>query len=82
MKEICLAKEPELTLFTVGYSARTLDEFVGLLKTYGITLVVDARTVRRRRHNPQLDKETLPCSLERFGVEYIYMPKIGGCNAF
>ena len=33
-----MVKEPELTVFTIGHSTRTLDEFIGLLKTYGVSL--------------------------------------------
>jgi uncharacterized protein (DUF488 family) len=73
-----LAKESELTVFTIGHSTRTVDEFIGLLKTYGVALVVDVRTVPRSRHNPQFNKETLPNSLKPHGVKYIHMPDIGG----
>jgi uncharacterized protein (DUF488 family) len=73
-----LAKESQLTVFTIGHSTRTLDEFIGLLKTYGITLLVDVRTVPRSRHNPQFNKETLPVSLKPKGLKYIHVPEIGG----
>jgi uncharacterized protein (DUF488 family) len=78
LKARCLAKETELTLFTIGHSTRTLEEFIELLKTYGVTLLVDVRTVPRSRHNPQFNKETLPASLKPEGVRYIHMPEIGG----
>jgi len=73
-----LAKESELRVYTIGHSTRTLEEFIGLLKTYGVTLLVDVRTVPRSRHNPQFNKETLPNSLKPNGVKYIHMPEIGG----
>jgi uncharacterized protein (DUF488 family) len=73
-----LAKEQGLTVFTIGHSTRTLEEFTQLLKTYGVTVLVDVRTVPRSRHNPQFNKETLPNSLKPSGVKYIYMPEIGG----
>jgi uncharacterized protein (DUF488 family) len=73
-----LAKEPELTIFTIGHSTRTLDELIGLLKTYGVTLVVDVRSVPRSRHNPQFNKETLPAILKPEGIKYIHIPEIGG----
>ena len=73
-----MAKEPELTILTIGHSTRTLDEFVELLEAYGVTLVVDVRTVPRSRHNPQFNKETLPSSLKKYGIKYIHMPNIGG----
>lgn len=73
-----MVKETELSVFTIGHSTRTLDEFIGLLQAYGISLVVDVRTVPRSRHNPQFNKETLPGSLKPSGVKYIHMPEIGG----
>jgi uncharacterized protein (DUF488 family) len=78
LKAGVLAKEPELTILTIGHSTRTLDEFVGMLEAYGVTLVVDVRTVPRSRHNPQFNKETLPTSLKKYGIKYIHMPDIGG----
>ena len=73
-----MAKEHGLTVFTIGHSTRTLEEFIQLLKTYGVTLLLDVRTVPRSRHNPQFNKETLPASLKPQGIMYIHMPEIGG----
>lgn len=73
-----MAEKSTLTILTIGHSTRTLDEFVGLLKTYKVTLVVDVRTIPRSRHNPQFNKETLPNTLKLAGVKYVHMPEIGG----
>jgi len=73
-----LLKESELVVFTIGHSTRTIEEFVELLKTYTINLVVDVRTVPRSPHNPQFNKETLPNTLKSLGIKYIHMPEIGG----
>ena len=73
-----MSKAPETVVLTIGHSTRTLEEFVQLLEIYGLTLVVDVRTVPRSRHNPQFNKETLPTSLKHYGVRYIHMPEIGG----
>jgi uncharacterized protein (DUF488 family) len=73
-----LTKESQLTVFTIGHSTRTIEEFIGLLTTYGVTLVVDVRTVPRSRQNPQFNKETLPNTLKPLGIKYIHMPDIGG----
>jgi uncharacterized protein (DUF488 family) len=67
-----------LTILTIGHSTRTLDEFIKLLNAYGVTLVVDVRTVPRSRHNPQFNKETLPNTLKPYGIKCIHMPDIGG----
>jgi len=73
-----LSKAPETVVLTIGHSTRTLEEFVQLLEVYGLTLVVDVRTVPHSRHNPQFNKENLPISLKHYGVRYIHMPEIGG----
>jgi uncharacterized protein (DUF488 family) len=73
-----LAEKVELTILTIGHSTRTVDEFLELLKAYGVMLVVDVRTVPRSRHNPQFNKENLPNTLKPQGVKYIHMPDIGG----
>jgi uncharacterized protein (DUF488 family) len=74
-----LTKTSELVVvFTIGHSTRTLEEFMQLLEIYGITLLIDVRTVPRSRHNPQFNKETLPISLKHYGIRCIHMPEIGG----
>jgi len=74
-----LAKASKSTIvLTIGHSTRTLEEFVQLLEVYGVTLLVDVRTVPRSRHNPQFNKENLPETLKHYGVRYIHMPEIGG----
>ena len=73
-----MAKASELVVLTIGHSTRTLEEFVELLQVYGVTLLVDVRTVPRSRHNPQFNKDTLPTSLKQYGIRYIHMPEIGG----
>jgi uncharacterized protein (DUF488 family) len=73
-----LSKESGVIVFTIGHSTRMLEEFVELLKIYGVTLLVDVRSVPRSRHNPQFNKETLPNSLKTHDIKYIHMPDIGG----
>ncbi len=73
-----MTKEPELTIYTIGHSTRTLPEFMGLLNVYSVKLLVDVRTVPRSRYNPQFNKETLPATLKSYSVKYVHMPEIGG----
>jgi len=67
-----------LPFFTIGHSTRTIGEFVALLGVGGVELVVDIRTVRRSRTNPQYDAGALPASLagHRIGCESI--AELGG----
>ena len=70
--------ETETTIFTIGHSTRTLVEAIGILKAYGVALVVDVRSVPRSRHNPQFNKETLPEVLKAESIKYVYMIELGG----
>ena len=78
MKVLHLDRESQLIIFTIGHSTRTLDEFIELLRTYSVTLIVDVRTVPRSRHNPQFNKESLTLALKKHNIKYIHMPEIGG----
>jgi 3-methyladenine DNA glycosylase/8-oxoguanine DNA glycosylase len=65
-------------LYTVGHSTRTLEELVALLRTFGVTLVCDIRTVPRSRHNPQFNADVLRAALLAAGIRYLHLPSLGG----
>jgi len=67
-----------MTIYTIGHSTRSIDEFVTLLRTFGIRLLADIRTVPRSRHNPQFGRERLPGELADAGVRYVHLPALGG----
>jgi uncharacterized protein (DUF488 family) len=62
----------------VGHSARSLEEFLRLLQTHGVTLVVDVRKMPRSRSNPQFNRDVLPASLRAADISYVDLPKLGG----
>lgn len=66
------------TVFTIGHSTRSIEEFIGLLEAHGVTRVVDVRTIPRSRHNPQFNKTELPRSLKKAGIGYVHLPGLGG----
>ena len=67
-----------LPVYTIGHSTRPIAEFVQLLETAGVTLVIDVRSIRRSRTNPQYNAETLPRSLAEFQIGYTPIPELGG----
>ena len=66
------------TFWTIGHSARSLDEFVCLLDAYHIQRLIDVRTIPRSRHNPQFNTEPLSSSLASQGLQYRHVPQLGG----
>ncbi|MFI1235483.1 DUF488 family protein [Nocardia salmonicida] len=69
-----------LTVYTIGHSTRTTDEFVGLLNDYGVNRLVDIRTVHRSRHNPQFGRDVVQEVLQAASIRYLDV-YAGRCNA-
>ena len=67
-----------LSLWTLGHSTRPIDEFIGVLRAHGISLLVDVRTVPRSRYNPQFNRDALAQSLPNAGLQYRHLPELGG----
>ncbi|MBI5546552.1 MAG: DUF488 family protein [Deltaproteobacteria bacterium] len=65
-------------VYTVGHSTRTLEELIALLRAFHISTLVDIRTIPRSRHNPQFGIDSLPAALERRGLRYVHLPRLGG----
>jgi uncharacterized protein (DUF488 family) len=66
------------SFFTIGHSTRSVSEFVELLESQRVGLVVDVRTVPRSRTNPQYNRDVLPQTLARYQVAYEHIPALGG----
>jgi uncharacterized protein (DUF488 family) len=67
-----------LTIYTIGHSTLSAEDFVRLLQAHGVKQLVDVRTVPRSRRNPQFNQDVLPETLRAAGIEYIAMPGLGG----
>lgn len=74
-------REVQLPFYTVGHSTRTIEEFVELLQTAEVTLVIDIRTIPKSRTNPQYNKDTLPERLAAFNIGYEYIDELGGLRS-
>ncbi len=66
------------TIFTLGHSTRSLPEFIGLLKAYRVTVLIDIRSIPRSRHNPRFDRDTLNVALQDAGIRYLHCSALGG----
>jgi len=67
-------------LFTVGHSNHPPDYFLELLKAYGITCLIDVRSVAASAYNPQFNKEPLSAFLKKHGVAYLHFAKEFGAR--
>lgn len=66
------------TIFTVGHSIRTLEEFLALLKAHGVHGVADVRRFPGSKRLPQFNAERLARELADRGLAYQPCPLLGG----
>lgn len=66
------------TVYTIGHSTRTIEEFIRILQSYEIETIVDVRTIAASRHNPQYNEEDLCKSLSQKDIGYIHCTGLGG----
>lgn len=72
-------KKQELhTIYTIGHSTHSLAEFLNMLQSFEIKVLVDIRSLPGSRKFPQFNKEDLEVSLEENGIQYLYFADLGG----
>lgn len=71
--------ESKNILYTIGHSNHKTEDFISLLKRYGINCVADVRSAPYSRYCPQFNKDTLAEALEAAGIAYMFMgAELGG----
>ncbi len=75
---IGLYDAPELTIWTIGHSTRSLAEFLGLLAANRIETLADVRQFPGSRRYPHFNQRELSQSLAQAGIEYVPLPELGG----
>lgn len=60
------------TVYTIGHSNQSIDEFTGLLNQHGITQLVDVRSAPYSRYVAHFNRETLAEALAAAGIHYVY----------
>ncbi len=69
-------------MYTIGYDALSLDEFLRKVKGHGIECVIDVRRWGVGRRRPEFSVENLAKAFMRIGVEYVWLPQLGGYRRF
>jgi len=65
-------------IYTIGHSTRSGEDFIEILKTHGIELLVDVRTIPKSRHNPQFNGDNLERRLKANSIAYFHLSGLGG----
>lgn len=66
------------TIWTVGHSTRSIEEFNHILNTHEIKMLADVRTFPGSRRYPQFNHQDLSNSLQSIGIQYVHLRELGG----
>ena len=70
--------ENVLSIWTVGHSTRTAQEFSEILLAHRIGALVDVRSFPGSRRYPHFNKQELSVTLAGIGIQYAHNPQLGG----
>src|SRR5512141_1540839 len=67
-----------MTIYTIGHSTRSIEEFLAILDSFGIRTLADIRRFPGSRRHPQFGRDALRDTLNSHGLEYMHIPELGG----
>ena len=71
-------RESPMTIWTIGHSTRSADEFAAALQSQRIEAVADVRKMPGSRRFPHFDQDALASFLRKKAVAYHHFPDLGG----
>lgn len=65
-------------VWTIGHSTRSIEEFIAMLQSFNIAMVVDVRHFPGSRKFPHFNKVALHVSLPQNNIQYQHLVELGG----
>lgn len=62
----------------MGYSTRTVETFIELLKAHDIKMVIDIRSIPKSHHSPNFNQNELKLFLKKAKIGYRHLKELGG----
>lgn len=69
------------TIYTIGHSTLTVDNFLDILKKHSINAIADVRSNPYSRINPQFNREGLKNNLNRRKIYYVFLGRELGARS-
>lgn len=76
-----MTPQSPVTVFTIGHSTHSLENFVSLLKAHGVTAVADVRSSPFSRFTPHFNRGTLQVSMKAAGIHYLFLGRELGARS-
>lgn len=66
------------TIWTIGHSTKSMEDFIGMLQSFHIHLLVDVRHFPGSRKYPHFNKDSLAAFLADANIQYQHIESLGG----
>ncbi len=66
------------TIYTIGHSTHSGDDFIKMLQSFNIRILADIRRFPGSRKYPWFNQEALKEQLNKNGIEYVHIEDLGG----
>jgi len=66
------------TIWTIGHSTRSIEDFLGLLTRFNIESVADVRRYPGSRNSPHYGQQSLQAALAARDMGYVWLSSLGG----
>lgn len=72
-------KQHQGQIFTIGYGAKSTEDFIAILAQHYIEFVIDVRSSPYSKYRPEFSRESLKLSLAKHQIKYVFMgSQLGG----
>ncbi len=65
-------------IFTIGHSTHSLDDFIAMLQSFDIQILIDVRRFPFSRKYPWFNQVNLEPELKKRGIDYTHIEELGG----
>ena len=70
----------EKTIYTIGHSNHSLEEFLTLLQDYEVECIIDVRSIPASKHSPQFNQDVLEPFLNHHHINYQFFGREFGAR--
>ena len=68
-------------VLTIGHSTHSIEHFVALLRSHGVTAIADVRSQPLSRYAPQFNRAELAASLRQSDLQYVFLGRELGARS-
>lgn len=68
------------TIFTIGHSTHSIEDFINLLKLHNINYIMDVRSIPYSKYIPHFNRESISSTLTNQNINYKFLGDVFGAK--